>query len=131
MIPVAQQIVTHNARMWLGGDGITRYEALPGAQVELADAVATHKAVLQLQGTSRHPLLVDIRAVKSISLDARRYFAGPEHAPITTSAVALLIESPVSELIGRFFLRLDKPHFPLQLFSSETEALSWLQGYLP
>ena len=45
-------------------------------------------------------------------------------------AQAIIVDSPVSRLIGSFFLGLNKPPFPTKLFTSEADAVEWLKGYL-
>jgi hypothetical protein len=123
-------ITTSTAQVWLAEDGITHYQAAPGADVGLTEAQETHEAVLQLQGNSQHPLLADIRQARSISREARHFFAGAVPAATTTAAVALLVESQVSRMIGRFFLRLNHPPYPMQMFDSEPDAIAWLKGYV-
>jgi hypothetical protein len=46
------------------------------------------------------------------------------------SAAALLIGSPLTRAIGNFFMGLNKPLIPTRLFTSETEALAWLKGFV-
>jgi hypothetical protein len=128
-VQISKQVELRNARVWLGADGLARYIAQSGADVTLADAEACHAAVLDLYQGETHPLLVDIRKVKSASREARKFFAGSTSND-TTRAVALLVSSPVSWLIGNFFLSINKPAFPVRLFTNETEALGWLRSFL-
>jgi len=57
--------------------------------------------------------------------DCRQHFAGPEHAKTFTKA-ALIVTSPISRIIGNFFLGLNKPLKPTRLFTSREEGLKWL-----
>jgi len=41
--------------------------------------------------------------------------------------VALLIASPLSRVLGNFYLRINRPETPTRLFSSEEEAGAWLR----
>jgi hypothetical protein len=127
--PTPQPVKTRTARIWLAKDSIGRYVAIPGAEVTLADAEEIHHAIVDLYHGDTHPLLVDIRDVKSASREARQYFAGGRDIE-TTTAVALLVRSPVSRVIGNFFLGLNKPQFPIRTFDSEADALAWLKGFL-
>jgi hypothetical protein len=45
--------------------------------------------------------------------------------------VALLVGSPVTRVIGNFFIGLNKPRWPVRLFRSESDALAWLGGHQP
>ena len=47
------------------------------------------------------------------------------------TAVALVVDTPVSRVLGNFYLGLSKPHIPSRLFNDEAEALDWLKRFLP
>ncbi len=107
--------------------GFVRAIMREGCEMTLADAVANVAAILALGGRPV-PVLVDMRDVRSQSREARQYFGGPE-AEKATSAVALLIGSPVSKVLANFFLRVSSQRIPTQLFTSEAEAIAWLHGF--
>ena len=67
--------------------------------------------------------------MKSLSREARHYYASDEAAKVAR-AVALIVGTPVSRVLGNFYLGLSNPHLPTRLFSSEGEALEWLKGYI-
>lgn len=67
--------------------------------------------------------------MRSISREARHYYAGQE-AAASASAVALIVDTPVSKVLGNFYLGLSNPILPSRLFSSKDDALAWLKGYL-
>jgi hypothetical protein len=124
-----EQIVTKLNTVWLGEDGIARVIHVPGAEVTLEDAQETMAAYLKLNQGKRRPLFVDTKSMKSIDREARKYFAGEEAAKVAC-AVALIIDSPVSRVLGNFYLGVSHPQLPTRLFSSEAEALEWLKGYI-
>lgn len=74
------------------------------------------------------PLMVDIREVLAIAREARVCFTGPEGEK-TATAVALLTGSALTRVLGNFFMGLNKPSFPVRIFTSEAEALEWLRGF--
>jgi len=82
----------------------------------------------QLTGGVRRPLLVDITAVRSISREAREYYAS-EAGASTISALALLTNSKVCTFIGNFFIGMHKTSVPRRLFTSADEAKAWLKKY--
>jgi hypothetical protein len=116
-------------KLWLGEDGIVRIIHIPGAEVTLENAKETMAAYLKVYKGKRRALLVDTKTMKSIAREARKYYAGPEAAKVA-SAVALIVATPVSRVLGNFYIGLSNPHLPSRLFSSEDEALEWLKGYL-
>jgi len=73
-------------------------------------------------------VLIDMTAVTEISKEARDYFANERTASVQR-ATALLIGSPVSRVIGNFFLGLNKPISPTRLFTDSEEAIQWLHTF--
>ncbi|MYM56220.1 DUF7793 family protein [Thalassovita mangrovi] len=111
--------------MTMGEDGIIRFRVSPGATVNAAAAQQCVTGASQLAGSAKQLLLIDMRGLRDINRDARRiYNDGPAFA------VALLIGSPISKVIGSFFLGLNKPSYPLRLFTSEQEAVKWLKDFI-
>jgi hypothetical protein len=115
---------TRTSEIRLDGDVLTaRFH--DGAQVELADARENLEACAALAQGRRVGVLVDLRPLRSQSAEARAHFAGPEAGRIARG-LALLIGSPLSRVLGNFYLRFNRPGFPTRLFSSEDEGLRWL-----
>ena len=73
-------------------------------------------------------VLIDITKVTEIAKEARDYFANERTSSIQR-ATALLINSPVSRIIGNFFMGLNKPISPTKLFTDPQEAIKWLQTF--
>jgi len=122
-------IETRTARMWMGDDGILRSSLREGADENEEDAVANVAAGSMLAGDRKIPILADWTEVSFISQQARRVYAGKETNRYTL-ALALVVGTPLSELIGSFFIGLNKPMFPTKLFTSEQEAIAWLKGHM-
>ena len=59
--------------------------------------------------------------------ESRNYASGKEVSKIT-EAMALLIKSPVSKVLGNIFLGINKPPYPTKLFTDKEEAIKWLKG---
>ena len=73
-------------------------------------------------------VLIDMTAVTAISKQARDYFANERTASIQR-ATALLIGTPVSRVIGNFFMGLNKPISPTRLFTDPRKAIQWLHTF--
>jgi hypothetical protein len=124
-----QEIIkTVKTKMWLGEDGVVRIIWIPGAEVTLEDAQETMEAYLKIYQGKKRPLLIDTKTMRSFAREARKYYAGEEAAKVA-SAVAIIVGTPVSRVLGNFYLGLSNPHIPSRLFVSEDEALEWLKGY--
>lgn len=124
----ADAVRTRTCALWL--DRVVRGRFLPGVEVELADAVENVAATARLTGGRALPALIDLRALRAQSAEARAYLAGPE-ATRVANAVALLIGSPLSCMLGNFYLGFNRPEVPTRLFTARDEAMGWLERHMP
>ncbi len=90
--------------------------------------VDAQERVRDILGKAKTRVLIDMAAISEISKEARDYFANERTASIQR-VTALLISSPVSRVIGNFFMGLNKPISPTRLFTDPREAIKWLQTY--
>lgn len=113
---------------WIGNDNICYTVVKENAVIEIEDAIENSNAVLKLSEGKVYPLLVNLKDIKSISKEARDHFSMRNRTP-GVSAIALLIKSPASTIIGNFFLGLNKSMVPVKLFSNEKKATLWLKQF--
>lgn len=118
----------HTPQLWIGDDGVMRARADADTNQTRATAAQSLRQVAELAGGKRVPLYVDFRPAKSMSLEARAFFSGPETA-LVLSAVGLHIGSALSRALGNFILSLHKPLTPTRLFDTEESAIAWLRGF--
>lgn len=83
---------------------------------------------LSLQREKAYPILCDIRKLSIPSLEARRYLA--LQGSILTKAVAYLTTTHGSNSLTQFFIRVDQPTIPAELFTMRHEALLYLKKYI-
>jgi len=121
---------TQTAETLLGEDGIVRVKMFSDTRESLADAKENIAALAKLCEGRKCPVMIDLAGSRSISQDARRYYSG-EEAGRHICASALIVGSPVSRVLGSFFLGLNKPAYPVRLFTSEAEAIKWLKEFGP
>jgi hypothetical protein len=110
-------------------NGMCFTEVKPNAVIQLKDAEGNTVAVKKITGDRVFPIVVDLTKIRSISKEARDHFSMRNRTP-GVNAIAMLIKSPVSRIIGNFFLGLNKPAVPTQLFISRQKAIAWAQKYL-
>jgi hypothetical protein len=122
------ETITRISRVWLAEDGILRNVCLAGVDQELVDAQETIAIYEHLWGGIRRPLLVDMSRVRSISRGARACYA--EESPRTISAVALVVGTPLSRMIGNFFLGLNRSPQPTRLFRTTEDAEAWCLQFI-
>jgi hypothetical protein len=124
--PPEGAVTTRTCQLWLER-GLLRGRFLRGAEVTREDALENLAVSMALTGGRRLPALIDLREVKAQTAEARTELAGPSAARVS-GRVALLIGSPLSRVVGNFYLRFNRPETPTRLFSSEAEAETWLRG---
>ena len=121
-----KEIKTKTSKVYLK-EGILRVDYIDKAKISLPDAMETVEAQKEfIASPSKIPLLVDIRTISSIDSESRNYFIGEESQKIVTKA-ALWTKSAMSNMIGNFFIGLNKGPIPVKLFSDEDKAISWLR----
>lgn len=114
---------------WMGNDGICRTKTKPKAEITEKEAIENSIAVNSLYRDKNFPLLVDARDIKYIERKAREHFSiGGRGTHV--SSFALMVKSPLSRMIGNFFMGLNKPSVPAKLFDKEAEAVEWLKQFL-
>lgn len=89
---------------------------------EIAEAHASRARALS--GDELRPVLLEITGVSAISREARAVFSSSR----TSSAIAVLGETPVDRVIANFLLGGDPPPCPTRFFSTESEAMAWLES---
>jgi len=114
---------------WMGEDGICRTRAKINAEISVEDATANSITVTSFFSGKKFPLLIDARQVKSMDKDARKHFSINNRETKITS-FAIMVKSPLSRVIGNFFMGLNKPTVPARLFDNESLAIKWLKTYL-
>jgi len=121
-------VITHpKFRIWLRPDGIVQVVWAPRTAIVLEDAIAAIEAVTRLTGGRRSPLLVDLHDVSSQDRATRAEWARRNDLQ---SAVALIVGTPLSRMMGNLFINMSRPSTPTRLFDDETSALAWLQAFV-
>jgi len=114
---------------WMGEDGIARTKVKPFANVTLKEARENTESVDSLFIGKAFPLLIDSLDIQSMNKEARDHFSVNNRSTCINS-FAVVIASPVSRVIGNFFMGINKPHVPARLFNNEKDALKWLKQFL-
>jgi len=107
-------------------DGIVQIECRVNTTLGIDEAKLSTSMVQQLIGQEPRPLLCDLTHVVKMTQDCRNHFAGKEHAQVFTRC-ALIINNPISKIIGNFFLGANKPLRPTRLFTNVEDGIQWLK----
>jgi len=112
---------------WLDESGIIFCIALGNQTLEHAkENIASLISYNEAKGK---PLLLDFSNIQSQTREAREYYASDESNK-AVSAVAVVTNTLIGNLIGNFFIGLNKSSFPLRLFTNVEEAKQWLMQFV-
>ena len=117
---------THRIKFTLRPEDIVQIECEPNTIMTLELGKYSTLKIGELIHGNPKPLLCDLTNVVKMNQDCRRYFAGKEHAEVFTKC-ALIVTSPISKIIGNFFLGANKPIKPTRLFTNVAQGLTWLK----
>jgi hypothetical protein len=121
-------IETEAAQVRACADAVVEVLVREGAIIELPQMQRILDAQLQLN-PGPVGIFVDIRPIRSMSREAMQVTANAA-ADRDIRAAALVVEGPVSVLLGNFFLKLSPPKYPTRLFRDADEARGWLLAHL-
>ena len=123
-----EAVTTNTLSMWRSDDGMIHIKVLAHAKMSLADAKEGNRLAWDLSDGKRRPRFCDYTEIHSQDAECRAYYASQETSK-TCLACAILIGSPVSRVIGNFYLGLNRPSTPTRLFTSKPQAIEWLRGF--
>lgn len=109
---------------WDEGGGVVRTDWFKGAVCGIDEARAVDTEIRAL-GRDKVLSLVDLREVDSIDRPAREFFMDSN---ADYRAIALVAGSAATRMLANFFLRLKRGENPVKMFTSDADALAWLQA---
>lgn len=109
-------------------EGIIRTEAKKDVDIVLGYAIENSLIVNELCRGRKHPLLIDLKNLKSITPQARAYFSARDRET-DINAFAFLIHSTFQRMVGNIFIQFNNPPIPTRLFTDENAALEWLRSF--
>ncbi|MFL5763249.1 MAG: hypothetical protein ACJ77K_04845 [Bacteroidia bacterium] len=95
------------------------------AELEVKEIRQLIKAAEKLADSKPYLLLSDARVNVVITSEARKIAANPKEAPLLV-ANAVLVNNLGLSLTANFFMKFNKPHFPVKVFYNEAAAMEWL-----
>jgi hypothetical protein len=110
-------------------EGIIRTEAKAGVDIVLGYAIENSLTVNELCRGHKHPLLIDLKHLQSITPQARAYFSARDRET-DICAFAFLIHSRFQRMVGNIFIQFNNPPIPTRLFNDEENALTWLRTFV-
>ncbi len=106
-------------------DGVIEIRVRDGARIDVPEMKEIFDAQLELAEGKPSALLIDIRPIASMTRASQQFTARSSRTR-DIIASAIVIESPVSRLLGNFYLQLSRPRHLTTLFNDEVVARAWL-----
>lgn len=108
-------------------DGILfgRYKVFKLDLATAQSATAFRKQVLQGR---KMPAVADISSIKHVDKKTRQYVSSPQAGEDLT-ALAVIINNPVTRMMGNFFVKFHQPEYPFRFFTNVEEATEWIKKF--
>jgi len=109
----------------LRGDGIVHFVCRDGAELNEENTLELFATYRQVGGDAPLLVLSDIRGLRSSTPESRALATTPE-ATALHQAVAVIVGSSITRMMGNLFMRLNRPAYPTRLFNDADAAVEWL-----
>jgi hypothetical protein len=127
MIAAHESYRNQNARFWIE-EGILFFEYKPNTTIDLEVAMRVVADRVAFQNERQLPVFCNMRGMISIDKAGRDYLA--KSGSLLAKAVALIVNENVSMTLSTFYLEINKPSVPTQIFTDEQEALEYVRSFL-
>lgn len=121
----SERIVNVHTDVFWVSDGILGIHIKGPCSIDTKDTDEIFVAFDRLGVIAPTALVADIRTLRGVSLGVRTHMSS-DRAGRYLARVALVADSPLTRTIGNFFMRLNRPPFPVRIFDAEDDALRWL-----
>jgi hypothetical protein len=106
--------------------GLLRLTISEHADIEFEDIQELFSSAKEIMNNKPFCLLTDARTPLTASKEAREYAAN--HLRLNNViANAILSDSLPGKLIVNFYIRINRPEVPTQMFNNEAKAIAWLE----
>ncbi|MBS1638214.1 MAG: hypothetical protein JST26_20035 [Bacteroidetes bacterium] len=105
-------------------DCIIYIKVRPDMHVEVKDAEENDEMIKRLNPDGKKVVLLHTQGIFTTGPDVLKRGASEEASGLY-KALAILIDKHSPGLIGKYFIKVNKPKQPTQLFTKMEEALAW------
>lgn len=109
-------------------EGLVNVRAFSNAEIDLEEAKEYHSMVAYLSMNKPHCTVIDVTGVTYLSAEARKYLQEKSTEWGKTIAVAMVTNSFTSKMIANFFITVNKPSYPVKIFSDVLLANQWAKA---
>ncbi len=112
----------------LRSDGIIHYTFKPIEDLKIEHALEMFETVGRIGKAKKYPTLLTVNKYMNIESEVRQLWADSSVNKYA-SAEAMVLMNVAIKLIGNFYIQINKPVIPTQMFTSEKPALEWLKKF--
>ncbi|MFM1875428.1 MAG: hypothetical protein RL266_1165 [Bacteroidota bacterium] len=109
-------------------EGVVLAKVIHNVDIDLDRAKTYHALVKYLSRGAEHCTVIDLSGISSISPEARAYLQKTSSEWGKTIAVALVTSTFTARIIAGFFLSVNKPSYPVKVFTDTLEAQQWARN---
>lgn len=106
-------------------EGVILAKVFHNNEIDLERAKTFHALLEYLSRGEEHSAVIDLSGISTITPDARNYLQEASSSWGKTVAVALVTNTFTARVIGSFFLSVNKPSYPVKIFTDSLEAQHW------
>lgn len=124
-----EPVSTASPRVWIDREGIVWVDY--GFHAVLTEALVreAYRQGRILTGRRRAAVLIKGHNILEVEWEAYRFARCPEVSE-ATSAMALLVTTPLERYLAKIFLLYHRPAHPVRVFSNQEAAIAWLRPYI-
>lgn len=100
------------------------------SNITMQDAVALHELMDGLTGRGMHVIVFDLDQLLGMDRETREFLVGTQEKDPNIIACGLVSNSPVSRIIAKLILSINRPPFPIKMYSDVAEADGWVRKKL-
>ncbi len=98
-----------------------------GEEIDLEEAMAHTAAIEAIRhGRPCHLIINFLESTVNISNQARDYFAHNKNHSKLRLSQAIVIDGLAQKIVGNFYKNFHRPDCPVELFTSEADAIKWI-----
>lgn len=106
-------------------EGVVLAKVLHGVEIDEEKANTYHSLVEHLTQKEPHCTVIDLSGISGITTGARKKLQETSSEWGKTIAVALVSTTFTARVIANFFLSVNKPSYPVRVFSNQVDAFQW------
>jgi hypothetical protein len=113
---------------WIIEGGILYLKVKKTAEFNLQMAKVCVKDLEEYTGHKPYPCLMSVVEIKTITKEARDYFANEGDSHILANA--MVVKAPIMKMISNFYIMVNRPRKPTKMFTDKARALEWLSQFM-